>query len=126
MTALAYLALHPGSARAMINVSGAAQALPFSIAIRSLQREAIRLDPAVAGAYNARGYAYHLMKDNEQAFANFEEAIRLDPEFANTYNSRAYTYLSEGNVAKALDDVTLAIQLNPMIPPTMTPVVRST
>ncbi|KFN47923.1 homoserine O-acetyltransferase MetX [Arenimonas composti] len=45
MTALAYLHLHPGAARAHINVSGSAQALPFSIAIRSLQREAIRLDP---------------------------------------------------------------------------------
>ena len=45
MTALAYLLLHPGSARAHINISGAARALPFSIAIRSLQREAIRLDP---------------------------------------------------------------------------------
>ena len=37
--------LHPGAARAHINVSGSARALPFSIAIRSLQREAIRLDP---------------------------------------------------------------------------------
>jgi len=45
MSALAYLHLHPGAARSHINVSGAAQALPFSIAIRSLQREAIRLDP---------------------------------------------------------------------------------
>lgn len=45
MTALAYLARHPGSARAHLNISGAARALPFSIAIRSLQREAIRLDP---------------------------------------------------------------------------------
>lgn len=45
MTALAYLLLHPGSARSHINVSGSARALPFSIAIRSLQREAIRLDP---------------------------------------------------------------------------------
>ena len=45
MTALAYLLLHPGSARSHINVSGSAHALPFSIAIRSLQREAIRLDP---------------------------------------------------------------------------------
>src|SRR5690606_28746009 len=35
---------HPGP-RAHINISGAAHALPFSIAIRSLQREAIRLDP---------------------------------------------------------------------------------
>lgn len=45
MTALAYLLLHPGSAKSHINVSGSARALPFSIAIRSLQREAIRLDP---------------------------------------------------------------------------------
>jgi len=46
MTALAVLLQHPGIARTHINISGSAQALPFSIAIRSLQREAIRLDPA--------------------------------------------------------------------------------
>lgn len=45
MTALAFLLRHPGLARTHINISGSAQALPFSIAIRSLQREAIRLDP---------------------------------------------------------------------------------
>lgn len=45
MTALALLAQRPGIARSHINISGAARALPFSIAIRSLQREAIRLDP---------------------------------------------------------------------------------
>ena len=45
MTALALLQRHPGLARSHINISGAARALPFSIAIRSLQREAIRLDP---------------------------------------------------------------------------------
>lgn len=45
MSSLAYLALYPDSTRGHVNVSGAAQALPFSIAIRSLQREAIRLDP---------------------------------------------------------------------------------
>ena len=44
MSALAYLALHPGSARLHISISTAAQAQPFAIAIRSLQREAIRLD----------------------------------------------------------------------------------
>jgi len=45
MTALAYLAQHPGSARTHISISTAPQAQPFAIAIRSLQREAIRLDP---------------------------------------------------------------------------------
>ncbi|MES2859494.1 MAG: homoserine O-acetyltransferase [Pseudomonadota bacterium] len=45
MTALALLQRHAGLARSHVNISGAARALPFSIAIRSLQREAIRLDP---------------------------------------------------------------------------------
>jgi len=45
MSALALIARHPGIARAQVNIAGAARALPFSIAIRSLQREAIRLDP---------------------------------------------------------------------------------
>ena len=45
MSALAYLAQHPHSARAHISISTAPQAQPFAIAIRSLQREAIRLDP---------------------------------------------------------------------------------
>lgn len=44
MSALGYLALHPGSARAHISISTAPRAQPFAIAIRSLQREAIRLD----------------------------------------------------------------------------------
>jgi homoserine O-acetyltransferase len=57
MTALAMLQLHPGSARSLIDVSGAAQALPFSIAIRSLQRESIRLDPAWNGGdYSDESY----------------------------------------------------------------------
>jgi homoserine O-acetyltransferase len=45
MSALAYLVQHPGSTRSHISISTAPQAQPFAIAIRSLQREAIRLDP---------------------------------------------------------------------------------
>jgi len=57
MSALAYMALHPRSARAQMNISGAVQSLPFSIAIRSLQREAIRLDPKWdEGAYTDASY----------------------------------------------------------------------
>lgn len=44
MSALGYLAQHPGSVRTHISISTAPQAQPFAIAIRSLQREAIRLD----------------------------------------------------------------------------------
>lgn len=51
MTALAFLLQHPLAARRMLNVCGAAHALPFSIAVRSLQREAIRLDPLWNGGH---------------------------------------------------------------------------
>jgi len=57
MSALAYSLRHPSSARMQVNISGAAQSLPFSIAIRSLQREAIRLDPKWnEGNYTATEY----------------------------------------------------------------------
>ena len=57
MSALGYLALHPGSVRSHISISTAAQAQPFAIAIRSLQREAIRLDPSWnLGQYNDERY----------------------------------------------------------------------
>jgi homoserine O-acetyltransferase len=45
MTALALLARHPELARSHVSISGAVHALPFAIAVRSLQREAIRCDP---------------------------------------------------------------------------------
>ncbi|MCK9539054.1 homoserine O-acetyltransferase MetX [Dokdonella sp.] len=57
MAALAYLLQHPGSARSHVSISTAAQAQPFAIAIRSLQREAIRLDPNWNnGHYDAEHY----------------------------------------------------------------------
>lgn len=45
MTALAYVAQFPGAARRLIDISGTAAASPFAIALRSIQREAILLDP---------------------------------------------------------------------------------
>jgi homoserine O-acetyltransferase len=45
MAALGGLAHRPGFARAHVSVCSAPRAQPFAIAIRSLQREAIRLDP---------------------------------------------------------------------------------
>jgi len=45
MSGLAYLIQHPDSTRSHVSISTAPQAQPFAIAIRSLQREAIRLDP---------------------------------------------------------------------------------
>lgn len=45
MSSLALLARHPDLTRNHINISSAASALPFSIAVRSLQREIVQSDP---------------------------------------------------------------------------------
>ena len=45
MTALAFCMLFPDLSRALVSISSASRALPFSIALRSLQREMIHQDP---------------------------------------------------------------------------------
>ncbi|WP_146909259.1 homoserine O-acetyltransferase MetX [Arenimonas daejeonensis] len=83
MTALAYLLLHPGSARNHINVSGSAQALPFSIAIRSLQREAIRLDPNWnQGRYSDAAYPENGMRiARKLGVVTYRSAMEWDGRF---------------------------------------------
>jgi homoserine O-acetyltransferase/O-succinyltransferase len=49
MTVLAYCALFPGEVDSLVTISGAARANPFAIALRSLQREMVRSDPAWRG-----------------------------------------------------------------------------
>ncbi|MDP6374364.1 MAG: homoserine O-acetyltransferase [Pseudomonadales bacterium] len=46
MTALAFALQFPGRYQGFVSISSAARSLPFSIALRSLQREMIRNDPA--------------------------------------------------------------------------------
>ena len=49
MSALAYAILFPGDVDNLVTISSAARATPFAIAIRSVQREAIRTDPEWKG-----------------------------------------------------------------------------
>jgi homoserine O-acetyltransferase len=83
MTALAFLKLHPGVARTHINVSGSARALPFSIAIRSLQREAIRLDPAWnLGNYDDAHYPVNGMRmARKLGVVTYRSAMEWDGRF---------------------------------------------
>jgi homoserine O-acetyltransferase len=83
MTALAYLLLHPGSARTHINISGSARALPFSIAIRSLQREAIRLDPKWnEGRYDDASYPESGMRmARKLGVITYRSALEWDGRF---------------------------------------------
>ena len=56
MSALSFCLLHPNRVKRLISISSAARSSPFSIALRSLQREIIRNDPDwEEGNYNADG-----------------------------------------------------------------------
>ncbi|MFL6588254.1 MAG: homoserine O-acetyltransferase [Luteimonas sp.] len=83
MTALALLARFPGLARSHINICGAARALPFSIAIRSLQREAIRLDPMWQnGAYTDAAYPESGMRmARKLGVITYRSALEWDGRF---------------------------------------------
>ena len=83
MTALALLLRHQGIAGSHINISGAAHALPFSIAIRSLQREAIRLDPQWnAGAYDDQHYPESGMRmARKLGVITYRSALEWDGRF---------------------------------------------
>lgn len=49
MSALAFCVRHPEASTGFVSISAATRALPFSIAVRSLQREMIRRDPKWQG-----------------------------------------------------------------------------
>ena len=55
MSALAYVLMHPGSAEVLVSISSATHSEPFSIAVRSLQRELIRSDGAWQGGHYPPG-----------------------------------------------------------------------
>ena len=83
MAALALLQRHPGIARSLIDISGAARALPFSIAIRSLQREAIRLDPNWnGGGYDDENYPESGMRmARKLGVITYRSALEWDGRF---------------------------------------------
>ena len=56
MSALAFAAQYPGAARSLVLISTGLRSLPYAIALRSLQREMIRRDPAwQQGLYEGHG-----------------------------------------------------------------------
>jgi len=83
MTALSLLARHPGIARSHVNICGAARALPFSIAIRSLQREAISLDPHWdEGRYSEASYPENGMRmARKLGVVTYRSALEWDGRF---------------------------------------------
>ena len=54
--------------------------------------EAIRIQPEVAGLYEARGTAYMYAGRHDDALADYSLAIELDPDDAGLWRRRAHPH----------------------------------
>ena len=75
MTALAFSMRYPDRVERLVSVSSAARAAPFAIALRSLQREMVRRDPAwEEGRYNSVGPVSGMKKARQLGMISYRSA----------------------------------------------------
>jgi tetratricopeptide (TPR) repeat protein len=75
--------------------------------------QAIRVSPALADAFFARGEFLRVRGDYDPAIADLSEALRLQPDDAKTSASRGKAYLSKGDYHRAAADFGEAIRATP-------------
>ena len=67
--------------------------------------EAIRIDPDLADAYQARGLAYQKKGDSAEALADYDRALRLKPDTAELHAVRGRVYAELGRIDQAKADL---------------------
>ena len=80
--------------------------------------EAIRIQPEVAGLYEARGTAYMYAGRHDEALADYTTAIEIEPDDAGHRRRRAhaYTIAPTPQPHKGVKDASRAIELDPHHP----------
>jgi lipoprotein NlpI len=75
--------------------------------------EAIRIDPAEAVNFRARGVIHLARQDYSQACTDLDEAIRLNPRFAEAFVARGRAWLARDDIGKAIADFEQTLALPP-------------
>ena len=76
-------------------------------------RKALALDPTLAEAHTALGYANHYNWNWTAAETDFKRAIELNPSYANAHNFYASFLMSLGRVEESIASSTRARELDP-------------
>ena len=76
-------------------------------------RRALALDPTLAEAHTALGYANHYNWNWTAAEADFKRAIDLNPSYANAHNFYASFLMSLGRIEESIASSTRARELDP-------------
>ena len=79
--------------------------------------QAIRLNPANAGAYINRGLSLAEHGDYEAALKDYDEAIRIDPSKYKAFYGRSFTQAQLGDFDAAWRDISETLRLNPKFAP---------
>jgi hypothetical protein len=72
--------------------------------------EAIRIDPALAEAYNGVGVTWRMRNDLGEALAWYKKALAADPDFGDAYYNMACVYALRGEKDLALRWLRIAAQ----------------
>lgn len=73
--------------------------------------QAIRLNPASAKAYNARGFTYYMVRSYDAALRDLDRAVSLDPKYQNAYHNRSIVRRAVGDAKGAAEDESKATSL---------------
>jgi len=76
-------------------------------------KKALALDPTLAEAHTALGYANHYNWNWTAAETDFKRAIELNPSYANAHNFYASFLMSRGRVDESIASSTRARELDP-------------
>ena len=103
----------PNSA-VLCNIAGASNAglMQFDAAIDSY-KEALKIKPDYAEAYNNMGVALQDKGDLESAIGSYKQALKIKPSHAEAYNNIGNALKHKGDLEAAIDSYKQALKIKP-------------
>ena len=103
----------PNSA-VLCNIAGASNAglMQFDAAIDSY-KEALKIKPDYAEAYNNMGNALQDKGDIEAAIDSFKQALKIKPDYAKAYNNMGNALNDKGDLEAAIESYQQALKIKP-------------